>query len=112
MTWLAVMVVPLVVPSTRTLSPCVMALAELELVPLWYVVEDAVLMVTFWPADVVSVKLEVDTLSTVPDVPPAAGPDRALDPLLPDTSCPDGAEGDAAVVAVALLLLEPELATA
>jgi len=26
------------------------------------------------------VKLDVDTLSTVPDAPPAAGPDRALDP--------------------------------
>jgi hypothetical protein len=33
MTWLAVMVVPLVVPSTRTLSPFVTALAELEVVP-------------------------------------------------------------------------------
>jgi hypothetical protein len=47
MTWLAVMVVPLVVPSTRTVSPLVMALAELELVPFWYVVDDALLMVTF-----------------------------------------------------------------
>jgi hypothetical protein len=28
------------------------------------------------------VKLDVDTLSTVPDAPPAAGPDRALDPVL------------------------------
>jgi hypothetical protein len=46
MTWLAVMVVPLVVPSTRTLSPLVMAVAELEPVP-WYVVVDASLMVTF-----------------------------------------------------------------
>jgi hypothetical protein len=46
-TWLAVMVVPLVVPSTRTLSPLVMELAELELVPVWYVVEDASLTVTF-----------------------------------------------------------------
>jgi hypothetical protein len=27
------------------------------------------------------VKLDVDTLPTVPDAPPAAGPDRALDPL-------------------------------
>jgi hypothetical protein len=26
------------------------------------------------------VKLDVDTLATVPDAPPAAGPDRALDP--------------------------------
>jgi hypothetical protein len=47
MTWPAVMVVPLVVPSTRTLSPFVIALAELDLVPFWYVVEDASLMVTF-----------------------------------------------------------------
>jgi hypothetical protein len=30
------------------------------------------------------VKLEVDTLPTVPAAPPAAGPDRALDPPLPD----------------------------
>jgi hypothetical protein len=47
MTWLAVMVVPLVIPSTRTLSPFVMALAERELVPLRYVVEDTFLTVTF-----------------------------------------------------------------
>jgi hypothetical protein len=47
MTWLAVMVVPLVVPSTRTLSPFVIALAEVELVPFWYVVDDALLTVTF-----------------------------------------------------------------
>jgi hypothetical protein len=26
------------------------------------------------------VKLDVDTLATLPDVPPEAGPDRALDP--------------------------------
>jgi hypothetical protein len=30
------------------------------------------------------VKLEVDTLSTVPAAPPAAGPDRALDAPPPD----------------------------
>jgi hypothetical protein len=47
MTCVAVMVVPLVVPSTRTLSPVVMALAEVELIPFWYVVEDASLTVTF-----------------------------------------------------------------
>jgi hypothetical protein len=35
-------------------------------------------MVTFWPTDVVRVKLDADTLLTVPSVPPAAGPDRAL----------------------------------
>jgi hypothetical protein len=47
MTCVAVMVVPLVVPSTRTLSPVVIALAEVELVPFRYVVEDASLTVTF-----------------------------------------------------------------
>jgi hypothetical protein len=60
-----------------------MALAEAGLVPFWYVVEDASLTVTFWPADVVIVKPEVDTLPTVPDDPPGAGPDRALDPPPP-----------------------------
>jgi hypothetical protein len=55
------------------------------------------------------VKLEVDRLSTVPDDPPAAGPDRALDPPpLFDTGCPDVAEADVAVVAVP----EPLLAVA
>jgi hypothetical protein len=38
------------------------------------------LTVTFWPVAVVSVNPEEDTLLTVPDDPPAAGPDRALDP--------------------------------
>ena len=46
-TWVAVMVVPLVVPSTRTRLPFVMALAVVELVPFRYVVEDVFLMVTF-----------------------------------------------------------------
>jgi hypothetical protein len=41
------MVVPLVVPSTRTALPFVTALAEVELVPFRYVVEDAFLTVTF-----------------------------------------------------------------
>jgi hypothetical protein len=77
-----------------------MALAEIELVPFRYVVEDALSTVTFWPADVEIVKLDVDTLATVPDVPPAAGPDRALDPPPPGPGCPDGAAGDVAVVAV------------
>jgi hypothetical protein len=35
MTCVAVMVVPLVVPSTTTLSPVVMAVAEVEFVPFW-----------------------------------------------------------------------------
>jgi hypothetical protein len=47
MTWLAVMVVPLTVPSTRTLLPLVTALAEVEPVPFRYVVEDALLTVIF-----------------------------------------------------------------
>jgi hypothetical protein len=41
------MVVPLAVPSTRTGSPVVRALAEAELVPFRYVVEDAFSTVTF-----------------------------------------------------------------
>jgi hypothetical protein len=77
-----------------------MALAEVELDPFWYFVADALLTVTFCPAAVVTVKLDVDTLPTVPDVPPAAGPDRALDPPPPGPGCPDGAAGDVAVVAV------------
>jgi hypothetical protein len=45
------------------------------------------------------VKLDVDTLPTVPDDPPEAGPDRALEPPppeapLPGPGCPDAAEGD------------------
>jgi hypothetical protein len=47
MTCVAVMVVELVVPRTRTVSPVVIALADAELVPCWYVVEDASLTVTF-----------------------------------------------------------------
>jgi hypothetical protein len=43
----ALMVVPLVVPRTRTGSPFVMAVAEIEVVPLWYFVDDASLTVTF-----------------------------------------------------------------
>jgi hypothetical protein len=41
------MVVPLVVPSTRTGAPIVMVLAETGLIPFWYVVEDASSTVTF-----------------------------------------------------------------
>jgi hypothetical protein len=46
-TCVAVIVVPLVVPSARTDSPLCTALAEVELVPLRYVVVDAVLTVAF-----------------------------------------------------------------
>jgi hypothetical protein len=41
------MVVPLVVPSTTTLAPVLSALAELELAPFRYFVEDVFLTVTF-----------------------------------------------------------------
>jgi hypothetical protein len=41
------------------------------------------------------VKLDVDTLLTVPTVPPAAGPERAFDPLPPNAGCPGAADGDA-----------------
>jgi hypothetical protein len=46
------------------------------------------------------VKLDVDTLSIVPAAPPAAGPDRALDPPLRAV----GAAGEVAVVVVPELL--------
>ena len=88
MTCVAVIVVPLVVPSTRTVSPVVMALAEVELVPFWYVVEDASSTVTFRPVNVNNVKPDLDMLPTVPAAPPAAGPDRALDPTPPDPRPP------------------------
>ena len=45
-------------------------------------------MVTFWPVAVVRVKPDVDTLPAVPTEPPAAGPDRALDPLPPAPEAP------------------------
>src|SRR6202022_2611317 len=45
MTCVAVMLVPLTVPSTRTGWPVVMALAEVKFVPFWYVVVDASLTV-------------------------------------------------------------------
>src|ERR1700736_1328976 len=102
------MVVPLVVPSTRTGSPVIMASAEVEFVPFMYVVEAVSLIVTFCPAVVDNVKPDVDTLLTVPDDPPAAGPDRALDPPPPNAvpraaplmgaPCPAVADGEVAVV--------------
>jgi hypothetical protein len=56
------------------------------------------------------VKLDVDTLSTVPDAPPAAGPDRALDPPLPGMSCPAVAEGDVAVAEGDVAVAEGDMA--
>jgi hypothetical protein len=57
---------------------------------------------------VVIVKLDVDTLSTVPDDPPAAGPDRALEVAPPRAGSPEVAEPDVAAVVVP----EPVLAVA
>jgi hypothetical protein len=47
MTCVAVMVVPLVVPSTRTGAPFLTAPAEVERVPFRYYVEDVLWTVTF-----------------------------------------------------------------
>src|SRR5579871_6352118 len=99
------MVVPLVVPSTRTLSPGLIELAEIEAVPLRYFVEDTVLTVTFCPAAVVSVKLDVETAAILPTAPPAAGPERALDPRGPGAPWSAAGVGEAAVVVVLALVL-------
>src|SRR5436853_7169796 len=76
------MVVPLVLPRTRTGLPLVMAFAVVALVRLRYVVEEVLLTVAFWPADVETAKLAADTLLIVPATPPAAGPERAFDAVL------------------------------
>jgi hypothetical protein len=91
----AVIVVLSVVPRTRAVLPLVTALAGAVFVPFSYFVEDVVLTVTFSPADVNSPKPDLDTLVTLPIDPPAAGPDRALDPPPAD---PEGAPCAAAVV--------------
>jgi hypothetical protein len=67
-------------------------------------VEDAFLTVTFVPPVVDTVKLDVDTLPMVPTAPPAAGPDRALDP--------DFAANPACAVRAVLVPAEPLLAAA
>jgi hypothetical protein len=71
-------------------------------------VADASLTVTFWPADVVIVKPDVDKLLTVPDDPPAAGPDRALDPPPPELLLAAGE----VLLEVALTIPEEQPATA
>jgi hypothetical protein len=53
------------------------------------------------------VKLDVDTLVTVPTVPPAAGPDRAFDPPPPAAR-----RGKAPAVAPAVAVVVPVLAAA
>jgi hypothetical protein len=66
----------------------------------------------------VKVKLDVETVPTVPDDPPAAGPDRALDPpppvLGPPEGAPDGlleAATDGLPLEAAADVLLPELAS-
>jgi hypothetical protein len=116
MTCVAVIVDPLVHPSTRTGSSFVMALADVELFSFWYVVKAPSVTVTFWfPDVVVIVKLDVDTLLTVPAAPPGAGPDRALDPSpldpeqLPELLAEALAEGLAEPLAEGLAEPLPEL---
>jgi hypothetical protein len=105
-TCVAVIVVLSVVPSTSAVSPLATACADAVLVPFSYVVEDVSLTVTFSPADVDSPKPDVDKLLTVPIEPPAAGPDRALDPPPPDPKgAPFAAVVDAVVAADELELL-------
>src|SRR3954451_585114 len=82
MTCPAVIVVPSVTPRTSTVLPFVTALAETGVVPLRYSVAGALVTVTFWPAGVESVKLDFDTLVTVPTVPPSEGAERAPPPPL------------------------------
>jgi hypothetical protein len=94
------MVVRLVVPSTRKASPVLIAPAEVGRVPVAYLVEDAWFTTTLCPAEVDRVKLDVDTLATVPTAPPAAGPERAFDPPPPGVNRPAVPEGDVAVVDV------------
>ena len=62
MTWVAVIVVLSVVPSTRAVLPLVTALADADFVPFSYFVDEVSLMVTFSPADVDNLKPEVETL--------------------------------------------------
>jgi hypothetical protein len=60
-------------------------------------------MVTFWPVAVVSVKPDAVTLPAVPTEPPAAGPDRALDPWPPDPKPPPPEPRPPLLVVVLLL---------
>jgi hypothetical protein len=79
-------------------------------------------MVTLWPAEVVSVKPDVDRLLTVPAAPPAAGPDRALDPPPDPGTCAKpplavdepllATAGLAAEVALTIPYAPPAIATA
>jgi hypothetical protein len=106
MTWAAVIVVLSTVPITSAVWPALTALAAAAVVPSLYAVADVSWTVTFWPAEVTSVKPEVETSLTVPIDPPAAGLDRAFDPPLP---APRNAVGGVAALAAAGLLLDVAL---
>jgi hypothetical protein len=58
----------------------VTAFIEADLLPFSYFVDEVSLTVTFSPAAVTRVKPELVTLLTLPIDPPAAGPERALEP--------------------------------
>src|SRR4051794_21449871 len=111
-TWAAVMVVPLVVPSTKTDSPVVNAFAVVGLEFFVYAVDDSPSMVPRWAACVVKLKLDVDMALTVPAAPPDAGPDRALPapPAGPAATPPALAVGPAVVAGDAARPMESPVA--
>jgi hypothetical protein len=84
----------------------VAALGLAAVAPFLYAVHDVSLTVTFWPADVASVNPDEKVWLTLPIDPPAAGPDRSLDPALPG---PRNAGGAVAALALAGLLLDVAL---
>jgi len=84
----------------------VTALAAAAVVSFLYAVDDVSSTVTFWPAEVTSVKPDAEMSLTVPIDPPAAGADRALDPPLP---APRNAGGAVAALAAVGLLLDVAL---
>ena len=102
MTSAAVIVVLSTVPITSAVWPAVTAVAAAAVVSFLYAVDDVSSTVTFWPAEVTSVKPDVEMSLTVPIDPPAAGPERALDPPLPAPRSVAG--GVAALAGVGLLL--------
>jgi hypothetical protein len=61
-------------------------------------------------ADVDTLKVDLDTLATVPTVPPEAGPDRAFD--APPAAGPDRGLDPTVVVFAMLAAAEPPLAVA
>src|SRR3954452_4823663 len=111
-TWVAVMVVPLVVPSTKTDSPVVRAVAVVGLPSFVYAVDDSSSTVTRWAACVVKVKFDLDMELTVPAAPPDAGPDRALPapPAGPAATPPALAVGPGVVAGDAARLMESPVA--